>query len=161
MNDYFFELPVYSMKKDVYKKKMKLKLAKEKDLYGVSENLPETDDAVRSIRRRIFRSWEYNQIIGYLKLYRLGNRVYADFWKINKSRIPFRLDNKYFEYQFISPEWDINLDELNNSEEIFNKLVEELPNDMREMYSKYYLDLTLLKEIGPYINWFDMINRYR
>jgi hypothetical protein len=159
MRNYFFEIPIYSMKQDTYENKLKQKLIREKAKYNLKKNNPNYELANEAIRKFAFREWNYNQIVGYLKLYRLGDNISADFWKIDNERIPFKLDKKVFKYQFISPEWDIDLSELKTSNEIYEKIIEELPNDCRELYKGYYLDLSILLEIGPYVNWKELINK--
>lgn len=159
MRNYFFEIPIYSMQQDIYENRLEQKLIKERAKYKLNDDDPNYELANESIRKVVCREWDYNQIIGYLKLYRLFDKIYADFWKIDNERIPFKLDKKIFKYQFISPEWDIDLNELDTSKEVYEKLIEELPNDCRELCKGYYLDLRILLEIGPYVDWIELVNK--
>ncbi len=159
MTDYFFEIPIYSMTKETYDRKMKEIFEKEKRKFNLQEDDPNYNLALNSIREYKFRDWEFNQIIGFLKLYCNHNktRIYADYWRIDKKRIPFKLDKKHYKFHACYPEWDIDLNKLKTSKEIFNKLVEELPKDMTGFFEKFYLNLYFLKRVGHYIDWIKLL----
>lgn len=157
--DYFFEIPIYSMSEEDYYKRTENALQKEIKKYNLTKDNPNYEDVTDILKRQICREWEFNQIIGYLKLYRLNSKIYADFWKIDKKRMILKLDNKVFRYQCSSPDWDIDLEKLTTSKSIFEKLMKELPNDRKKLYKKYYIDLSILKEVGPHINWIELLDK--
>ena len=159
MNNYFFEIPVYSMTKEVYDKKMELVLEREKKKYNLTNDDVNYNLTMKSIREYAFRDWEYNQIVGFLKLYCNNDktRIYADYWKIDKKRIPFKLDKKNYKFYTCYPEWNIDLSKLKTSVEIFTKLVGELPSDLTNFFTKLHLDLYFLKKIGPFIDWINLL----
>ena len=158
---YFFEIPIYSMNEKDYDKRMEDLLLREKDRYGLDESNPNYKYAYDSILKNSYRTWQYNQIIGYYRLYRFFSKIYGEFWKIDKKRIPFKLDKKVYKNQLISSEWSIDLRDIRTSHEFYLKLIEEIPNDHRELSKGYYLDLRLLKEIGPYIDWIKVLEQYK
>lgn len=163
MGNYFFEIPIYSMNEEKYYEKLEKNIQKELNKYrGKSKNTDDYKNYEECIRGLNYRDWEFNQIVGYLKLYRLNSRIYADFWKIDKQRIPFRLDKKVFKYRInSSPAWDIDLNKLSTSKSIFDKLMKELPNDWKDLYKKYHIDLSILQEVGPHIDWISLLDKYK
>ena len=157
---YFFEIPIYSMKKEDYDRRMEEKLQREINRYGLDENNPNYKLAFDSINQNVYRSWQYNQIVGYFRLYKLSTEIYGEFWKIGNKRIPFRLDKKVYKDQLISTEWSIDMNDIKTSNEFYNKLIKELPHDYREYSKGYYLDLRLLKEIGPFVDWLKVLEKH-
>lgn len=146
------------MNEELYEKKLNEVIEKEKKRYNYDPGIPNHDSLLRTINEISYRTWEFNQIIGYLKLFRFGDRIDADFWKISRQRLTLNLDNKYFELVAWYPEWNINIRELKTSKDIFEKLVQEIPNDMTGFFKKYYIDMNLLQTVGPFINWLDLLN---
>jgi hypothetical protein len=161
IGDTFFDIPIYSMNPEGYKIRIEKSLQKSRDGLRLKKDNPNYEDVNDLLRKQICIEWEYNQIIGYLKLYRLNDRIYAEVWKIDKKRMSLKLKNKVFKYFPSYPEWNIDLKKLKTSQSIYEKLLKELPNDMTGLFKKYFLDLRLLKEIGPYIDWVELLNKYK
>ena len=157
MRDYFFEIPIYLRSEKKFELELETRIQKKLKEVERYNKYPDFDNLVEHIRSREYRDWEYNQIIGYLKLFRQGSRIYAHIWKIERKRYPFIIDNKIFKFQASYPEWDIDLNKLKTSQSIFEKLLKELPNDMTGFYNKYYLDLRILKKVGPHLDWIELL----
>ena len=95
IGDTFFEIPIYSMNPEGYKIRIEKSLQKSRDGLRLKKDNPNYEDVNDLLRQQICIEWEYNQIIGYLKLYRLNDRIYAEIWKIDKRRMSLKLKNKY------------------------------------------------------------------
>lgn len=76
------------MKKEVYEIKIKDYIQKKLKTFNIDKNSLDYKLFYETYRKTYYDEWQFNQIIGYLKLYRLGNCIYADYWKIDKQRIP-------------------------------------------------------------------------
>lgn len=157
---YFFEIPIYSMKEEDYDRRMDEKLQREINRYGLEEDNPNYKLAFYSIHKHVYRTWQYNQIVGYFRLYKFATEIYGKIWMIENKRIPLRLDKKVYKDQLISTEWSIDLNDIKTSNEFYNKLLKELPHDHREYSKGRYLDLRLLKEIGPFVDWLKVLEKY-
>ena len=98
--------------------------------------------------RTIERSWEYNQIIGWIEIYVNGTTLKADYWLIDASRITFNASRKCFEYR--SKLADVSITYNKSNEEI----VEDIKNFFRacqkgtysKKFKKYYIDIAQLYE---------------
>jgi hypothetical protein len=58
--------------------------------------------------------------------------------------------------------WNIDLNELKTSTEIFKKLMEILPKDSTEYLIKgKYLDTSILEKTGEFIDWINLLEKYK
>lgn len=58
--------------------------------------------------------------------------------------------------------WNIDLNELKTSTEIFKKLMEILPKDSTEYLNKgKYLDTSILEKTGEFIDWINLLEKYK
>lgn len=120
--EYIFELPIYSMSKSTYEKKRNSKLQLEVAKYHLTEDNPNYDIALESIKKICFREWEYNAIIGYVRFYFQNYSLMGDIWLIEQRRIPLVINKKNFKYFLCYPEWDIHFNENHTSKEIYEVL---------------------------------------
>jgi len=154
MRNYFLEVPVYSMSKEKYNKKAEILLEKEIKKYNLTEDNPNYELVVKQIKSNLIAPWEYNQIIGYIRLYKQVDTLRGDLWWINKKKITLHPGKKAFYYRVCYPEWGLPfLNKIKTSEDFFHMLCEKLPNDTTGFLKGKYVDLTFLKKIGPYIDW--------
>lgn len=155
--EYIFELPIYSMSKKRYKKKMELKLKSEIARYGLTKDNPNYDIALESIKKSCYREWKYNAIIGYIRFFFKNFSLMGDIWLIQQKRIPLVINKKNFTYYICYPEWDIHFSETQTSKEIFKILEKEIPNELTGVLDKYYIDMSFIKIFGKYIKWKDFL----
>lgn len=102
----------------------------------------------------IQRSWEYNQIIGWIEIYINGTTLKADYWLIDSTRITFNISQRRFEYR--SKLADISITYNKSNDEI----VADIKNFFRacqngaysEKFKKYYIDTVQFYE------WLDFLD---
>lgn len=147
--NYFYDIPVYRLKKEKYYKE--LEEYKKVHLFGSDENeiklkkkfyqkYPDRKILFEQHLNKVFgRIWEYNEIIGYIKLYSVGNQIRGEYFQIDKKRIcKTRTKNFRWETDKLVPE--INFYQENTNEELFNMIYNYLKDCNKEL--KYrYLDL--------------------
>ncbi|MBM3134699.1 MAG: hypothetical protein FJZ89_05300 [Chloroflexi bacterium] len=99
-----------------------------------------------------YGGWRYTQVIGWIRLYVLGNQIRGDTWFVDAKRIDremnrkrFRHCEKAFELSFF-PE-DSSLDIYSQVCDALEKLTKEKPFKAR------YLDLEAFHNAGPFVNW--------
>jgi len=158
MENYFLELPIYSMSREKYEEKLKEKMDKEKLTIQTSKNDPNYELIMETYKNIWYRTWDYNQIIGYVRFYKEKNVIYGEIWMINKKRIPLKLDCKYFKYEESNPEWGYKLGECKTSRDVFELFCKIIPNDSTEFLKKYYIDLDYFKRFGKYVDWKNYLN---
>lgn len=95
--------------------------------------------------------WQYNQVIGWVRLYVLGSQIRGDLWEMTgkrlhrKSRNQIRHLGKAFEISFTPDE---------SSEQIRDKIEEELERIQNEWgKKKRILDLQCFRTIASCIDW--------
>lgn len=89
--NYLFELHVYRLKESAYYEKMKVhinkanaKMKKQIDKVDSKMTIPSDD---KYLRKEYGGSWQYNEIIGFLKFYQYGaNQIRCEYWETNSSR---------------------------------------------------------------------------
>jgi len=160
-NTYFYDLPVYRLPSSEYYDKMNQYVADHmyigspslkkmtEDFYQKEPGLKNAADS--RLCKKYGGPWDYNEIIGYVRLHFLGTQVRGEYWAVNAKRIT-RSRKKLFEYKThkLAPEIDLHW-ELDSSA-IFNRILEYLDMCRKELRDRYIDDENLLR-IGPYVNW--------
>lgn len=139
---YFFDVPVYRIPEGQYNR--------ERDAY-IEANLNQNAD----IRDHFWRSyggcWQFNEIIGYIRLHFLGSQVRGEYFGVNKKRI-VRTRTRTFEHltHKLAPEVDI-LQPL-TSESILAAVREYLENCKKELPLRH-IDTVLFEVIAEHVDW--------
>jgi len=160
-NAYFYDLPVYRLSSAQYYNKMNQYVTDHmcigspsqkkmmEDFYHKEPDLKIAEDS--RLRKKYGGPWEYNEIIGYIRLHFLGTQIRGEYWAVSAKRIT-RTRMKLFEYKTHKLAAEIDLHWEPDSSSIFNKILEYIDRCRKELIGRYIDDENLLK-IGPYVNW--------
>lgn len=97
-------------------------------------------------------AWEYNQAVGWLRLYVLGNQLRGTYWFTSAKRVHTNAVRKQFDWQGRALELDISDDQA--SQDIFAELVEEVREFARSSHiRRRHVDLRPLLLLGPFVDW--------
>jgi len=97
-------------------------------------------------------TWDYNQAVGWLRLYVLGNQLRGTYWFTTAKRIRTNPLRKRFEWHG-SP-LEVGVSDTQQSDEIFEELLSEVRRFSQEDHIKpRYVDLRPLLLLGPFIDW--------
>lgn len=113
---------------------------------------PNANAAFRDHLERVYGGcWEFNEIIGYIRLHFLGTQVRGEYFSVSRKRI-VRTRTKTLEYQTwkLAPEVDIE-PPYGNAEIL--AAVREYVDDCRHEVPQRFVDATLFEALAPYINW--------
>ncbi len=109
------------------------------------------------LRRKYGGCWEFNEIIGYIKLHFLGSQIRGEYYQvagrsIRKSRA------KQFEFvtHKLAPEIEIDFGSTNA--EIFERVIQYMADCQEELRGRF-LDTSILENIGQHLNWADLLNQ--
>ena len=158
---YFYDIPVYRLPDAKY--------YRERDAYIEDVIYPKDspfNEALRAkeaadpncniaIRDHLQRSyggcWQFNEIIGYIRLHFLGSQVRGEYFAVSKKRI-VRTRTKTLEYHTwkLAPEEDIPYPFTNQG--IYTTIVEYLSACRKELPGRY-VDTEIFEIIGPHVNW--------
>lgn len=96
-------------------------------------------------------AWQFNEIIGYVRLYFSGSQVLGEYWKIDAKRI-VKTRRKRFVYitYKIVPERDIPADSTN--QEMYEIIMGYLTEVRSELKGRF-IDTSLFETIGPFLDW--------
>jgi len=107
--------------------------------------------AENRLRKSYGGSWEYNEIIGYIRLYFFGTQIRGEYWGVNSKRI-VRTRKKTFEYKTWKLATEIDIHRKPDSSSIFSKIQDYLERCKKELKGRY-IDIVNLKAIGSYVDW--------
>lgn len=97
--------------------------------------------------------WQFNNIIGWIRLHVLGMEIRGEVWKTDAKKLVRRPKHK----RFISASTDafrVDCRLHRSPDAIFQTVIRELELVTQQQFGKRaYLDLECLKNIGPHINW--------
>lgn len=94
---YFYDVPVYRLSRERYYKDME-KYIKKHMYPGSPNHIKMMEDFHRKeptqklaledrLRKSYGEAWEYNEIIGYIRLYFFGNQIRGEYWAVNSKRV--------------------------------------------------------------------------
>jgi hypothetical protein len=158
---YFFDLPVYRIKEDAYVEQQQEYIEKavfppdSPDLEALKlleKNDPDINTAYRSHAFKSYGGiWRYNEIIGYIRLYFLGDQIRGEYYAVNKKRI-MRSRTKQLEHKTwkLAPELDIEDD--SSSEKVLES-IEKYIEDCMEELPRRYIDTSGFDAIAKYTDW--------
>ena len=151
-----FEIPVYRILEERYYKEMREyieKIKKEFDERFLNESYVN-----KYSRKKFGGSWDYNEIIGYLKIYRWGSQIRVYHWetdskrKVRKGRKRFRqVADNYCCYPIYKND-DDNIKFI----KIMKEVVEQCKDIIKERNKKFYVDTRIFDSVVDYINWKDL-----
>lgn len=160
-DNYFFDLPVYRVSKDDYYREKEFRI--QKTLYELNFNESHSDLMVEQWKNRLDRNyyknygpWDYNEIIGYIKLYFFGSQIRGEYFKVNKKRLYLSRTKTFIWHTFkIAPEREIP--NFSDSSEIF-EIVCKYIDDCKKILRNRVIDDAVFKKIGSFVNWKELFN---
>ena len=163
---YFYDIPVYRLHEEKYNRKRDAYIEGviypkdspfNDELRGREAADPNCNIAMRDHLQRSYGGcWQFNEIIGYIRLHFLGAQVRGEYFAVRKKRI-VRTRTKILEYRThkLAPEMDIPYPFTNHG--IYTTIVEYLSACRQELPSRH-VDTALFEVVGPHINWRGLLN---
>lgn len=139
----FYDVPIYRLSNEEYQKAISA---------FVDPRVESQGPGVKQMWWEQFGgAWQFNEIIGFLRLHFLGSQVRAEWWSVKAKRIT-KTRQKQFEYKShkLAPETSIPSGATNK--EIWAAILEHLDDCRKELKGRY-VDSSLLEVIGPHMNW--------
>lgn len=158
-----FEIPIYRTSVDEYIKEIQ----SEKDAYmkRVAEQWayyerPGTDPSVRAehFKRMEYafyegwRTWEYNQAIGWIRLLGHWDVIKAEYYFAREKKIVQKPRHRSFEWR--GKTLEVWLSPRASSREIYDLVLADLKALRRERpFKGRFIDLDAFESIGPHVDW--------
>lgn len=160
-NLYFFIIPVYRLSQDDYLAQMAEE--KNKVFTPEKETFLENNPNYKILAEEAFiksygGKWEFNEILGYIKLHILGTQVRGEYYENDKKRhVKTRI--KQFTYITHKLAIEVELPLQKNNTSIYLAILNYLGRCAKDKKLRNrFVDISYFKKIGPYIDWLKLIN---
>jgi hypothetical protein len=154
-----FEIPIYRCSPKQFNKQMEKDVQKHlrwlQDASGgiTREEAPHTFTVSEGHFRSTYGGpWEYNQVIGCLRICALEGVIWGEAWLVDAKRMLRKMRNKHF----VKLGRAFQLCDLAEepSEYIFTRIVDEIETLQRwKMFRRRHFELGPLLRIGPAVDW--------
>jgi len=156
-DEYFLVVPVYRVKEDKYYSDMESdfeKLISSTWDVDFRKNNPDLVKNWKSSHQSSYGGgWEFNEIVGYIKLYFLGTQVRGEYWAtIPKRKV--RTRRKQLEYKTHKLAAEIEIRE--QTQEGIIKAVEEYIDRCKREIKNRHLDQREFNNLKSHINWLSL-----
>lgn len=146
---YFYDVPVYRLLEERYYAERDAHLKAELEWAGIppGKNLALEEH----ILDRYGGPWEFNETVGYIRLYFLGSQVRGEWVTTRAKKIVRSRKNVFWlRWHTLAPEADIPSGAT--SEEIF-KVILGYVEDCRRALKGRFIDARLLAYVGRHVDW--------
>jgi|SRR6056297_2214192 len=154
---FFFEIPIYRCTQEKFNTDYDRELNKHLDTLwpnGARYRLPKNsvESAKQDFWERYGAPWNFNQAVGWLRLFVTGSQIRADLWFTNAKRLLRR--PKYRQISIMGKGFEITFESKNSSIEIYEALLNRLLEFENSFHGgRLNVDLECFKNIGLYVNW--------
>lgn len=153
-DNYFFLLPVYRLGEEKYYADLSTDFEKQCSAAWSEDFRQSNPDLVSGLRKSHSDSygggWEFNEIVGYVKLYFMGTQVRGEYWStIPKRKV--RTRKKQFECKTHKLAVENEITEETN-QGILNAVNEYVVDCQRELRGRH-IDLREFNALKNYLDW--------
>lgn len=140
---YFYDLPVYRLPRAEY--------YAARDAF-VAERNPRRNDALLDHLQQLYGGcWEFNEIVGYIRLHFLGTQVRGEYHATAKQRV-VRTRTKTFEYQTHKLAPEVSIASPFHTKQILEAIREYIDKCKREI-PRRFVDTEKFEAIAPFVDW--------
>ncbi len=151
---YIFDIPVY--RKSPGEFDAEINTAMTKRVEYITSHDPERRRLDKETHQRVYHAviaesggpWQYNQIVGWLRLFVEGGKIGCHPWWVDSKRLSRRMRYKRYYLQTPSDILGVHL-RKESSDEIFDILLKRLSKkDKEPQYKNHYIDLDVFCGCG-------------
>ena len=105
----------------------------------------------KTFRKDYIAPWRYNQIVGWIRIYKLGCQIRGEFWLITAKRFARNLRKKQF--LLCGEAFNRGVFSDQSSKEIFHIIRNSLI-EFEEQYNRnIVIDIENFQELGEFVDW--------
>lgn len=154
---FFFELPIYRC--SVEEHSNLLARQKERFLHDIGADpvrRPESyASAEDSFDKERWYPWRFNEVIGWIRLYRYGSDIRGELWLSRAKRQSPRGRKKYAHN---GNAFQLHLDPADSDPQIAIAVLDELRRLQRDrQFKRRFIDLECFQTVAPFILWGKML----
>lgn len=164
-NQYIFDIPVYRKTHEEFNAEINRELAKrvERIVSCDPQRRPPNGKTRQRLHHAVIAEsggpWQFNQIVGWLRLFVEGGKIGCHPWWIDAKRLNRKMRHKRLYLKTKSDVLGIRL-RNESSNEIYDILLKRLTKEAAEPpYKKRYVDLDVFRRVGPFIDWRGMLDQ--
>ena len=106
-------------------------------------------------QRNYIAPWEFNQVVGWLRIYRLGSQLRGELWYMSAKRPGRQLTKKHFSEH--GKVFELPTFRGQSSTEVFESLSEAV-SEFERSWPKFVVDRRQFDVLGPSIDWQRLIS---
>lgn len=156
MHREFFEIAIYRVAEERFQRQFEAAWTKTK--VGIDANYEGAapQDRLAYFKDYVWRDfgmpWRYNQVIGWIRLYVLGNQIRGELWRHQAKRYQRNIARRRYECEGKAFELYVYPEDSNKA--IAERLREELLSFQNELGNgRFVLDLQCFDSLAPSIDW--------
>lgn len=158
---YVFDLPIYRLAESAYNAKRDADIDTIMTEHPLVATPDKPSEAVRlapqdaaflsRARYRYGGPWQFNEIIGYLRLFLLGSQVRAEHWSVCRKRIS-KTRTKIIELRSLKFVPETELPTRGENRDIFAAVLRHVEICKKHL-PRRFLDTSQLSTLGPHLDW--------
>ncbi len=157
---YFFDLPVYRLsaeqyyaERDAYIKRIIFRAGtpEEPDPRQREKASPRVNDAFRNHLTEKYGGWEFNEIIGYIKLHFLDSQIRGEYFAVDSKRI-VRTRTKTFEDKTWKLAPEIHIEQPYGTGEVLGAIQQYIQACKAELPQRF-IDTSSFDKLARHIDW--------
>jgi hypothetical protein len=158
-----YDLPIYRLSRKKYDQDMqaRLKRAVEPWRQATGNEPPrEVVDWTSQRQHEAFGPWEFNEIIGYIRIYVLGSQVRGEHFSAEKARNPLGR-RRVFVLKSLKLASEVEIGDFGrafSSNDVWEAIQKYIVRCQKELRNGRLIDDKLLRAIGPHTDWIAVIN---
>ena len=152
---YFFDIPVYRLSQEEYSANLSRYIETNLNNPTMLEFFNEHPE--RLIQYEDFYSreyggmWEYNEIIGQIKLYILGSQIRGEYYSVDAKRI-VKTRKKRFKFISYKIEPELELPLLEDNIAIYKTILTYIDSCKKNLKNRF-VDSSRFETVGQHIDW--------
>lgn len=153
----FFELPVYRITQGMHSNLVEKELAKKQSNYKKISGAEPSHEVMNSLQQYAISqlgTWKYNEIVGFIRLYFLGNQVRGEYYS-SEGKSTRKSRTKIYTYRTdkLAPEVAIWPAKNPTNIDIWSAVKAYVDRCPAEINKSRMIDTSILFKIGPHLDW--------
>lgn len=159
MEECVFEVPIYRCSSKQFLEQMDQDVEQHLKWLEAASGGITRDQAPRTFglseehfRKSYGGPWEYNQVVGWLRICARHGVIWGEAWFVDAKRIRRKMSKKHFVK--LGTLFEIRDCSEESSEVVFGRILAEIDSVQRQKaFRRRHFELRPLKRIGPAVNW--------
>ena len=158
---YFYDLPVYRVSYEEYSRKMEKRLTVLVANAGQGSGITVPKSTIDALEQRQYEKlgpWQFNEIIGYVRLHFFGSQIRGEYFSAEKIRNPIGRTRVFLWHgSKLAPEIDLAPQFPATNSQVWDVSQHYIGKCRKELRKGRVIDDTCLLAIGPHVDWLSVL----